>query len=80
MRRFWLGLIGVWLCAGTAFAQPIIIPLERQDKQPQQQDQAVVSAPPIAPPQAGASLPTTTDTAGSPKVAPGEESASAPGK
>ncbi len=82
MRRLMIGLTGVCLGAGLAgavLAQPIIIPLERQDKQPQQ-PQAVVSAPPVAPPEASASLPTTTDTAGGPKVSPQEESAAAPSR
>lgn len=58
----------------AALAQPVIIPLE---KQPQQQ-QPVVSAPPVAPPQAGPSLPSTTDVAGAPTVNPSEETAEQP--
>jgi len=79
MRILGLSVIGLALVAVAApvpvMAQPIIIPL-----QPQKQDAPpAVSSPPVAPPMAGPSLPSTTDVAGqSPVVDPQEETASQP--
>ena len=74
MRKLMLGMISAGV-AGSAMAQPIIIPL-----QPQKQDTPpAVSSPPVAPPMAGPSLPSTTDVAGgAPTVNPQEETASQP--
>ncbi len=75
MRVWGLGVIAAGLVAGAAVAQPIIIPLQPQ----KQEAPPSVSSPPVAPPMAGPSLPSTTDTAGaSPTVNPQEETASQP--
>ncbi len=76
MRALLVG--GLFLAAVPAVAQPILIPLEPQHRPQPQQQQPVVSAPPVAPPQAGPSLPSTTDTADAPTVNPQEETASQP--
>lgn len=75
-------VLGGWvLGAAPVWAQPIIIPLEPQKPRPEATPapQPMVSAPPVAPPQAGPSLPSTTDMAtGAPQVNPSEETASQP--
>lgn len=77
-RVFAWTLAGV-LAAATAQAQPILIPLQPQNRsQPTDPSGPVVSAPPVAPPQAGPSLPSTTDMADGPRVNPSEETASQP--
>jgi hypothetical protein len=67
------------LAAGPVLAQPIIIPLQRQSPPGAEAGRPNVSAPPIAPPEAGPSLPSTTDMAGTaPSVRPPEEAAQQP--
>ncbi len=56
MRHLHLAMLGS-LIAAPAFAQPIIIPLQRQSEP--QTPGPMASAPPVAPPQAAPSIPDT---------------------